>query len=98
MKVSAGTVLHPNADFPNSQVVHDFTNGAKALRRHFGTDLRIERILDTQLAFEAVLGDSSADLDSVLFVFALGRKSVDANAYRCVYVVCYDRGRAFFMK
>ena len=66
-----------------AQVVHDFNNWAVALRRHFGSDLEIGCVLDTQLALEVLRGDVHTDLDSVLKAFAGGPHSICDGPHRC---------------
>ncbi|CAM9303322.1 unnamed protein product [Ectocarpus sp. 13 AM-2016] len=51
------------------QVVYDFSNSAIALRRQFGAGFTIGRILDLQLAFEALHGRFGADVVTVLRAF-----------------------------
>lgn len=65
------------------QVVHDFNNGAVALRRLFGPAFKIGRILDTQLALEVLHGDVHTDLDAVLKAFAGDHDSVCDGPHRC---------------
>lgn len=65
------------------QVVHDFNNGAVALRRLFGPAFKIGRILDTQLALEVLHGDVHTDLDAVLKAFAGDHDAVCDGPHRC---------------
>lgn len=52
-----------------TQVVYDFSNSAIALRRQFGAGFTIGRILDLQLAFEALHGRFGADVVTLLRAF-----------------------------
>ncbi|CBJ28809.1 expressed unknown protein [Ectocarpus siliculosus] len=57
------------ADQRSTKVVYDFSNSAIALRRQFGAGFTIGRILDLQLAFEALHGRFGADVVTVLRAF-----------------------------
>ncbi|CAN0118413.1 unnamed protein product [Ectocarpus fasciculatus] len=57
------------ADQRSTKVVYDFSNSAIALRRQFGAGFTIGRIMDLQLAFEALHGRFGADVVTVLRAF-----------------------------
>ncbi|CAN0377474.1 unnamed protein product [Ectocarpus sp. 12 AP-2014] len=57
------------ADQRSTKVVYDFSNSAIALGRQFGAGFTIGRILDLQLAFEALHGRFRADIVTVLRAF-----------------------------
>lgn len=66
----------------NGQVVHDFTSSAIALKRHFGDNFKLGRVLDTQFALEALQGDIRGSVGSVMEVFAGERDLFSDVAYR----------------
>lgn len=67
-----------------TQVVHDVTNTTIALRRHFGTVVKIGSLFDTQLAFEIMHGDFRSD-DAIVLSnsVAWGKTAPRGPSYRC---------------
>ncbi|CAM9232289.1 unnamed protein product, partial [Laminaria digitata] len=65
--ITGQTVLHDQLfpmleDETSMKVVHDVTNTTIALRRQFGTTVKVGCLLDTQLAFEILNGDLRSDV------------------------------------
>ena len=65
------------------QVVHDFTDSAIALKRHFGDAVKIGRAFDTQFALEVLQGNIRGTVGSAIKAFTGEHDLFSDVAYRC---------------